>query len=252
MYEDVRKNMHMKNIIRKIETKKDLHITQCLLKHYKKTFFSKRKRDQDEEMTLLPHWVEWRSIEHGLILFDHVHQQVRAWIPLKQDDIFLLPPMCNKKKKRNEEVRLSPLAIEQEEEEQEIRLHNDVLYYIFKFVPTYELLNLRLVSKQWNRIITSNKSFWNLESPCIIPEWKYLSPMRLYIKVMFLNCDTRDLICCLQKHPSLFEFITTPELRKHFSVKLSPVPTILRDGERIEMKVFLDLYRRKRIKKCLL
>jgi hypothetical protein len=132
-------------------------------------------------------------------LFDNDSQQVRL---IFKDKPILIPPVgCTRTvlfKYENEWRLETPLP----------ELSPDALRSIFKFIDGWELIDMRLVSKKWNRIIVNTHSFWNLRISRFPDEWNGLSSFKMYIKHMFLNYkNDQTVINFLLSHEIFFVYM---------------------------------------------
>lgn len=141
---------------------------------------------------------EWRKRSNEeWLLFNKTTQEDIAYIPSDNNGVFLLPTM--KKLKPYQIPNFSDLPT----------IKGDVLTCIFKkFDAAYELLDLRLVCKEWNKKIINNKFFWHLSGiPPTINVWKCLPLYRQYIQHLFYGCTMIQLVRFLRKNIFYFAHI---------------------------------------------
>lgn len=137
---------------------------------------------------------------------------------------------------------------------------DEIRLTIFKFFHGWELTRLRLVCRDWNSIISNERSLWKLEKlpRLVIPKWIGLSSMRSYIQYMFIGVrNIRKVVLFFFKHPEFFRFICGLYLG-HAGLKIvssicklivgcyvlhRETSTLTRQGIIVDMDLFLDGYR---------
>lgn len=171
-----KEKINLCNLKRKIDDLDDDLIPQ-IVSDYRKKFC----------LSLDNSFLEWRNESNEIQLFDKKRQ--KNCLIIFGNNCAFVPPSFGKKLKLYKNV-WTPKNLPV--------LTNDALKCIFKFIPPWELLNLRFVSKQWNRIIVNTRSFWRLKN---IDN----DSMKGYIHHMFLNVKTESqIIEYLFKNPELF------------------------------------------------
>lgn len=76
----------------------------------------------------------------------------------------------------------------------------DALKCVFKHLSGWDLLQCRLVCKQWHRIATNTRDLWKLQINC-------KPNVRSFIQHMFIGATDRQIIDHLFKHPLFFLYI---------------------------------------------
>ena len=184
--------------------------------------------------------------DESLSLFDTEGQQVR--FVFKKKPVMIPPIGCTK-------AIYFPYKDNQEPLESLPSLTPDAFRSIFKFISGWELIELRIVCKNWNKIIVNTHSFWNLNLKRFPDEWKNLSSFRLYIKHMFLNYETKDAINFFLKQSRFFIYIcgllmghnnlTVNVSKNEISVNLYKLTNsgLYYNEKYVQFNVFLDAYR---------
>ncbi len=202
-------------------------------KEYEKSFKKKLKIEN----------LKW---DESLSLFDTEGQQVR--FVFKKKPVMIPPIGCTK-------VIYFPYKDNQEPLESLPSLTPDAFRSIFKFINGWELIELRSVCKNWNKIIVNTHSFWNLNLKRFPDEWKNLSSFRLYIKHMFLNYEPREVINFFLKQSRFFIYIcgllmghnnlTVNVSKDEISVNLYRLTNsgLYYNDKYVHFNVFLDAYR---------
>ena len=89
-----------------------------------------------------------------------------------------------------------------------IGLSRDNYRCIFSHLQGWDLLPLRLVSKQWNDIISNYHVLWEIRIKQQPDCWNHLRGMRLYIQHMFCNVPAeRSIVSFFFRYPKFFLYI---------------------------------------------
>lgn len=143
------------------------------------------------------------------------------------------------------------------------KLCSGALLSIFKHLPGWELSRFRLVSKEWNHLITNQKSHWKLPRlPAFVQRfWRHknLSPFRIYIQSMFLGTTDSQVVNFFFKEPEFFRYICILLIGNTVQLKRSTSKTrivvgrysickcrgvlLCDDTQVISVQLFLDAYR---------
>ena len=202
-------------------------------KEYEKSFKKKLKSE----------YLKW---DESFSLFDTEGQQVR--FVFKNKPVMIPPIGCTK-------VIYFPYKDNQEPLESLPTLTPDALRSIFKFLNGWELIELRHVCKNWNKVIVNTHSFWALHIKRFPDEWKNLSSFRLYIKHMFLNYETKEVINFFLGQSRFFIYIcgllmghnnlTVNVSKNGISVNLYKLTNrgLFYNEKYVQINVFLDAYR---------
>jgi len=192
-----------------------------------------------------------RNDSKGICLYDDDSQQARFIYPSSGNmKPMLIPPIgCKRIVPYNySKVRLSTLP----------HLHRDAMRCIFKHLPGWELLSMRLVCKKWNSILVSTNNLWDIRI-CRSPDrWIGLSPFHTYLQHMFLNITDMSAVYAFFLKNSKFFIYIVGLLQGHFDLGPSKITkdeicvkgytlhrkTGLTYNDRwMNFEVFLDAYR---------
>ena len=121
----------------------------------------------------------WKNDDDRVYLYDNDCQQVRLVYEPGLKPLLIPPIGCKNIVQYNycDEFRSPKLP----------RLTIDAWRSIFKFVPGWELLAMRLVCKKWNKILVGTPTLWVIHPTRFLDSWINLPPIEAYIRHMFLG-----------------------------------------------------------------
>lgn len=218
----------------------------------------KRYRIEFPNAKIKAHLLEWRHCNDLHTLHDKHTNETRFLVSDKTRPLLICGDRIKKYKYKDEAWIPDALP----------KLCSGSLLSIFRHLNGIDLLQCRLVCKEWNRLCTNHKSLWALPK---LPDltrgyWPNYSPFRAYVKHMFLNCTDAAVVDFFFVNPAFFHYICTLWINdgKHHQLKFSAQRTwiivdrfmlvkhgnqLFRDGGRVvEIQAFLKVYR-KRIEK---
>ena len=142
-----------------------------------------------------------RSDSTGICLYDDECQQARFVYPTVNNmKPMLIPPIGSQRVVPYDYSRIKLRTMP--------KLSREALISIFKHLPGWELLPLRLVCKQWAATITGTHSLWNIRISRCPDKWSGLPPFQMYVKHMFLHvANTRVIYDFFVRNPKFFSYI---------------------------------------------
>jgi hypothetical protein len=184
----------------------------------------------------------------GTTLYDDDCQQARFAFPVGLKPLLIPPVGCKKiipYDYSNVQITLPHLP-------------KDALVSIFKCLPGWELLPMRLVCKRWNTVLKTTHSLWKLHIVRSPDKWCNLSPFKTYLLHMFLEIrDMSRVYGFFLRNPKFFTYIVGLLLghtdlgpiligKDEISIKgylLHRKRGLTDEGRWVDMDTFLDAYR---------
>jgi F-box domain len=218
------------NLKRKINDSDDDVIPQ-IVRDYRKKFC----------LSLDNSSLEWRHGSNELQLFDKKRQ--KNCLIISRNNCVFIPP--DGKKTKRYQSQWTPKNLP--------NLTNDALKCIFKFIPPWELLNLRFVCKQWNRVIVETKGFWGLNGIDSFNPKTYIHHMYLNVRsesqiidYFFAFPDIFFDICRIVLGQDRFRGKSNKYILMFGNYKLHKKSGEIRCGScKIKIQNFMEVYRQK-------
>jgi hypothetical protein len=227
-------DMKMEHLCSSLE---DPHVNKSLVQIYKKTYGTNCVGSD----------LRWRkSSAGGVVLWDDGYQIERIWIPQDMSSVLLCPPGGTTHKEK--ELNLNELCFPFPD------VGKDVLSVIFRFFEPVELMKYRVVSKKWNKLITTQCEYWKLREVKHSP-WDHCSLFYQYVQKMFVKITPKQFGEFIFKNPDyLYNIIDQPKSKVYMigsCIKFS-IYTICKTGKimdwrnnEIDLNLFLRNYRQK-------
>lgn len=149
------------------------------------------------------------------VLFDVQYQTPRFVVSNSSNALLVPPPGKKPVKFRYKSSNWTPSSTPS--------LTGDALRSIFRHLHGWEIMNCRLVCREWNRVATNTHSLWTLKNVPRVVAWTTSSvrlPFRRYVQTLFLGIKPRHMAKILFKKPDLFVYICELFLGKTGSLRV--------------------------------
>lgn len=230
----------LKTLKRKIQDDDATDVIQIVTRDYCKKY----------RTCINPKDLEWR----GFVLYDKGAMQERMHVLSR--DCQYIPPRCSRRAKvmrfSHENYPFTSTHLPS--------LYVDALLSVFAWLKPVELIPLRLVCRDWARIIRNHKAFWRLRENRIM-KWpggvQFADDFALFVSHMFVGASRKKVVEFFFKCPMIFFHIASLSVGNGSSV--TAATSYLRYGPYaldresgalsysntipVEMGVFLNVYR---------